>query len=505
MNKQLVIPMSGEGSRFLSAGFTDPKPLIKVLNKQIIRHIIEMYPGWDDILFIVNSHHFNDPALNLEQELKQIAPTAKISVISQHKNGPSFAVLKSVEYLINDGAIVINYCDFAGEFDLVDFEKKIFEFDCNLLTYTGFHPHMLRNSKYAYLLKENGVYSDIQEKKSYTQDPMSEEASGGAYSFKNKDLLISAIKRQIENNLNHNGEFYTSLTVKSVLQNGGTISTTKMSKFFQWGTPEDLEDFNYWNESISQIYSEKYSNMESRPNNVVALMGGLGNRLKTLIEQPKPLIPILGKTLWEQSLKAINRDSRCILIVRKELVDKINKNFFKEVFVLEENTKGQAHSAYLALEKVDDKNPITFLSTDCILPINFTSHVLEFMDTKDFDLVVWTASDYPPSLMKTKDYSYVVGDEVIKSVHIKSKPDKTEENQEVLTGNFTFRNNDICKKVLNKLFENKSELVNGEFYLDSSINIAKQLGLKVGKITVPNFLSIGTSDELLTFNYWCRK
>jgi hypothetical protein len=69
--------------------------------------------------------------------------------------------------------------------------------------------------------------------------------------------------QQIENNLNHNGEFYTSLTVKSVMQNNGTISTTKMSRFFQWGTPEDLEDFNYWNEAISQIYSEKYSNLES--------------------------------------------------------------------------------------------------------------------------------------------------------------------------------------------------------------------------------------------------
>ena len=504
MNKQLVIPMSGKGARFLSAGYKVPKPLIKVSNKRIIQHIIEMYPGWDEILFIVNSDHYNDPDLKLEQELMQIAPTAKISVISQHKNGPSFAVLESVEYLINDGPIVINYCDFAGEFDLEDFEKKIFKFDCNLLTYTGFHPHMLRNSTYAYLLKENGIYLDIQEKESYTQDPMSEEASAGAYSFRNKDLLINAITRQIENNSNYNGEFYTSLTVKAVMQNSGTISTTKMSRFFQWGTPEDLEDFNYWNEAITQIYAEEYSNLESHQNNVVALMGGLGSRLKFLIEQPKPLIPILGKTLWEQSLKSMNKNSKCILIARKEILNKIDKKIFKEIVGLEENTQGQAHSAYLALDKVDNLYPITFLSTDCILPFNFTSCVLEFMNINDFDLVVWTALNYPPSLMKTKDYSYVVGNEVIQSVHLKSKPDKIEENLEVITGNFTFRNKDVCKKVLEKLFENKNERVNGEFYLDSSINVAKHLGLKVGKITVPNFISIGTADEFLTFNYWCH-
>jgi NDP-sugar pyrophosphorylase family protein len=299
MNKQLVIPMSGQGDRFLNAGYKEPKPFIKVFGKKIIQYIVEMYPGWDDILFIVNSEHFNDPDINMEEELLRIAPTAKISVIQQHKNGPSFAVLKSIDHLINDGPIVINYCDFAGEFDLEEFEKKILEFDCNLLTYTGFHPHMLRNSNYAYLLQENGKYVDIQEKKSYTQDPLSEEASAGAYSFKNKNLLIAAIRNQIENNLNHNDEFYTSLTVKSVIQNKGTVSTTKMSKFFQWGTPEDLEDFIYWNKSITEVYSDKYSSSESNPNNVIALMGGLGSRLKFSTEHAKPLIPIvLSFGLW---------------------------------------------------------------------------------------------------------------------------------------------------------------------------------------------------------------
>jgi NDP-sugar pyrophosphorylase family protein len=504
MNKQLVIPMSGQGSRFINAGYSTPKPLIKVFDKRIIQHIIEMYRGWEKILFIVNSEDFNNTELRLEEELLRISPNAKISVIQSHKFGPSYAVLKSSAYLINDGPIVINYCDFAGRFDLVEFEKKIFEFDCNLLTYTGFHPHMLRNTKYAFLSERNGRYTDIQEKQSYTVNPMAEEASAGAYSFKTKKLLIEAIENQIAMNLNFNGEFYTSLTVKSIIQDNGSIATTRMSRFYQWGTPEDLKEFIYWNRAINEIYANKFSNLKTSPNNVIALMGGFGNRLKSLTREDKPLIPILKKTLWEHSLQSINEESICILLARKEIEKKIKSPIFREIVALKENTKGQAHSTQIALSKIDNLHPISVLATDCIIPTNFVSAAIDFMNRNNLDLVVWSALNYPPSLQKSTDYSYVTGDTLVESVSLKLKLDTLDMNQEIITGNFTFRNKKICEKILDKLLKDESELINGEFYLDSTINIAKRQGLRVGKINVPNFLSIGTVEEYLTFNYWCN-
>ena len=67
MNKQLVIPMSGAGSRFIAAGYDLPKPLIEIAGKPIIQHVLEMYPNWEEILFIVNSDHIDDKKLNLEK------------------------------------------------------------------------------------------------------------------------------------------------------------------------------------------------------------------------------------------------------------------------------------------------------------------------------------------------------------------------------------------------------------------------------------------------------
>ena len=38
---QIIIPMSGLGSRFQAAGYTEPKPLIKVDGKPIIEHVVK--------------------------------------------------------------------------------------------------------------------------------------------------------------------------------------------------------------------------------------------------------------------------------------------------------------------------------------------------------------------------------------------------------------------------------------------------------------------------------
>ena len=52
---QIIIPMSGFGERFRSAGYDTPKPLIEVDGKPIIEHIVEMFPGNTNFIFIKTS------------------------------------------------------------------------------------------------------------------------------------------------------------------------------------------------------------------------------------------------------------------------------------------------------------------------------------------------------------------------------------------------------------------------------------------------------------------
>ena len=75
---QIVIPMSGFGERFRRAGYSIPKPLIEVEGKPIIAHVIDMFPGETDFIFICNQQHLNNPDFHMQAILNRHCPTGRI-------------------------------------------------------------------------------------------------------------------------------------------------------------------------------------------------------------------------------------------------------------------------------------------------------------------------------------------------------------------------------------------------------------------------------------------
>ena len=53
---KIVIPMTGVGQRYIDKGYTTPKPLIEVDGKPIIEHVVSLFPGEDDFIFICNTN-----------------------------------------------------------------------------------------------------------------------------------------------------------------------------------------------------------------------------------------------------------------------------------------------------------------------------------------------------------------------------------------------------------------------------------------------------------------
>ncbi len=239
---QLVIPMSGIGQRFKNAGYSLPKPFIHISGKPIVQHVVEMFPGVEDVLFIVNRGHFDDLDLNLKSRLLEIAANAQIVVIDNHKFGPAWAIKQAKEFIKLDVPVVVNYCDFACIWNFHEFREELHSgIDGLIATYSGFHPHMLRNAQYAYLkLDESENLVQIQEKHPFTSEPMSEPASSGTYGFGTGQILLDAIDAQIANDDSYNNEFYSSLTFKNMISSGKIVERFEIDRFFQWGTPEDF-------------------------------------------------------------------------------------------------------------------------------------------------------------------------------------------------------------------------------------------------------------------------
>jgi len=494
---QLVVPMTGVGQRFVDAGFLELKPLIKIAGETIISHVMKMYPSITDPVFIISNNHPQRELLKME--LKTLRPDAKIIEIDPHKLGPSYAVWQVRQQLDLSRPTIINYCDFGGIWDLSKMEAALEKHDGAILTYTGFHPHMLRNTEYAYVkTDENGHVTEIQEKKSFTDDPYSEEASAGTYGFATGDLLIRAIAEQINQGISLKSEFYTSLTYKPLIEEGRTIVCIEMDKFFQWGTPEDLRDWIYWRDAINEMTNYNPASNEVLGSTVI-LAAGRGSRLAEKGSIPKPLVPVGKFLLWEYSGLCAKQTHESVVVTRENLVPQGNR-LDVPAMILSEVSQGQAITAKIGINLINNRNePVTVLSCDNVI---FQRNFVEAHEyAKRMDVVVWTARNYPPSLVNPSQYSWISGQESSsRKVWLKQEPDFKQEPQ-LIIGNFTFKTKELGLTLISHL-ENRNIRINDEFYLDSLITLAQELGFKVGVMDCKNFFAIGSKNEIQTFHYW---
>jgi len=255
---QIIIPMSGFGERFRRAGYAVPKPLIEIDGKPIIGHVIDLFPGEHDFIFICNEDHLNEPAYRMADILQQHCPTGQIVGIAAHKLGPIHAVRQVAHLIKPDSPVVVNYCDFTCLWDWSDFKAFVTETACDgaIPAYKGFHPHTLGTTNYAYMREHNGWVQDIQEKQPYTNNRMEEYASSGTYYFRSGALMLEAFDATMTQSLNVGGEYYVSLSYKPLLADNKNVAVYPLQHFMQWGTPADVIEYEGWSAAFRALLQD---------------------------------------------------------------------------------------------------------------------------------------------------------------------------------------------------------------------------------------------------------
>jgi len=255
---QIVIPMSGLGSRFVAAGYNDLKPMIVVDGKTIIEYVIDLFPGDHNFIFVCRADH-ND-RYDFVNYLPSVCKNSKVVLIQPpyQKLGPVYAALQAKDQINDDEPVMVSYCDYFMKWDFQAFCEEVEKTkeDGNVICYTGFHPHLLheKNVYAGCLIGENNKLLEIKEKYSFEPDKTKGYHSVGAYYFKSGELMKHYFLKSMEYGEKLNGEFYVSLVYPFLLQDGLDIRVyDKVPHFCQWGTPEDLQEFLYW----QSIFKEK--------------------------------------------------------------------------------------------------------------------------------------------------------------------------------------------------------------------------------------------------------
>ncbi|MBQ9239327.1 MAG: hypothetical protein IJ191_08475 [Treponema sp.] len=253
---QIIIPITGYGSRFVAAGYKELKPFILVQGKPIVQWIVDgMYPDEKNILFICREEHLNSIP-DMEERLKKIAPSARIFAIAEWvKKGPVFDILRAAPHIDDNANAIINYCDFYMTWDWQEFKRDVADRACDgaIPCYTGFHPHLLpKKNLYASCKidnKENLI--EVREKFSWTEDKTKTRHSPGVYYFKTGALLKKYCQKLVDSNEMINGEYYASLPYNFMVKDGLKVwIPAHVEQFCQWGTPEDMQEYLFWTECV---------------------------------------------------------------------------------------------------------------------------------------------------------------------------------------------------------------------------------------------------------------
>ena len=229
----ILIPMAGAGSRFSSAGYTFPKPLIEVNNKPMIQVVVENLNIKANFIYIVQREHCEK--YNLKYLLNLITPNCEIVQVDGVTEGAACTTLLAKEFINNDKHLVIANSDQFVEWDSNSFYYSMTNdnLDGGMLTFKATHP------KWSFAkINENGFITEIAEKK-----PISDIATVGVYYWNKGSDYVKYAEQMIEKNVRVNNEFYVAPVYNEAILDGFKFKPYNINKMWGLGTPEDLKTY----------------------------------------------------------------------------------------------------------------------------------------------------------------------------------------------------------------------------------------------------------------------
>lgn len=230
----IIIPIGGKGERFKAEGFKNPKPLIKVIGREMILRVIDCLKIQEgDDLYIFYSKELEE--YNFREIVEKEFPFVKFSLIMNPTRGAAETLLLGLNDVVNlEKRCLVLDCDTFYKTDILSLYRNI---DNGAIFY--FHSSD-PSPIFSYTQIENGIANDIIEKVK-----ISNNANCGIYCFQSCRELLRWCSTIVENNLQFRGEFYTSRVIKEMIDAGFEFRCIELqpSEIIFVGTPSQLRDY----------------------------------------------------------------------------------------------------------------------------------------------------------------------------------------------------------------------------------------------------------------------
>lgn len=237
----IVMPMAGEGSRFLREGWNTPKPLIELNGKALFQRAIDSV-RIDGLpmrySFIVRQEHIDK--YHIDEQIKQLLPEANIFSVLKTTRGAVETCLVAEPAIDDNDAVVVMDCDleFRSERYSQLIQQAILQpedstFGGALVSFES------SDSRYSYA----EVDDNMKVIRTAEKEPISNHALCGAYFFASGKTFKRIAHQLLEDGTHGKAEFYVSLLFNYLLAEGKDVYLANMEEYHSYGTPEELKKY----------------------------------------------------------------------------------------------------------------------------------------------------------------------------------------------------------------------------------------------------------------------
>lgn len=234
-NLNILVPMAGLGSRFLEAGYTKPKPFIKIpkINKTIIEASMKSLGISGSFIFLIQEEHISDLS---EFVLDSISPTNQKVSVNGLTEGACSTALLSKELIDNDKPLLIVNSDQYIDYNPFEFMYFCKNQECDGVILTTLNQD--GTEKWSFVESDGFKISRVAEKQR-----ISDKATVGVYYWKKGSDFAKYAEQMISKNIRTNNEFYICPVYNEAIQDGLKILEFDKCELMGLGTPTDLELF----------------------------------------------------------------------------------------------------------------------------------------------------------------------------------------------------------------------------------------------------------------------
>ena len=231
---KIVILMAGFGTRLRPQTLSRPKPLIRIADKMMIDHVLDIFPTLPDptnseFIFIVG--YLGE---KIEDYMRSTHPDLKVHYVQQPEMlGQSHAISLAADYL--NGPMLVIYTDTLIETDFSFLSTET----AGAIAWVKAVPDP-RRFGVADLGKDDWVTHLVEK----PQDVKNNRALVGCYYFQSSAELLHAIDEQMQRNISLKGEFFLADGVNIMLEHGLKMRVEPVDIWLDAGTTDEVLNTN---------------------------------------------------------------------------------------------------------------------------------------------------------------------------------------------------------------------------------------------------------------------